>query len=113
VYFLDDGGFPEPEAFWVGGSRESQIVVHPDGPRPSVTLRLRNAPVDNRLTISTGAWRRDLQLAPGEEQQVDLPLDSARGAALVRFTTSAGFTPADHEPGSRDRRFLGVYMKIE
>jgi hypothetical protein len=113
VYFLDDGSFPEPEAFWVGGSRESRIVIDPDAARSSVMLRLRNAPVGNRISISNGAWTRVLQLAPGEEQRLEVPLDPATGAALVRLNTSFGFTPADHEPGNRDRRFLGVWVKLE
>ena len=46
VFFLDERSFPEPEAFWVGGSRESTIVIQPDVAGPAATLRLRNGPVE-------------------------------------------------------------------
>lgn len=112
VYFLDDRSFPEPEAFWVGGGRDTTFVLQPDQAEPSATLRLRNAPVDNRVTVSVGGWRRALSLAPGEEQPVEIPLDGARGGALVRVESSSGFRPAERDPASRDQRFLGVWIKV-
>ena len=32
VFFLDEGGFPEPDAFWVGGARQATLVVQPTAP---------------------------------------------------------------------------------
>ena len=29
VYFLDERSFPEPQAFWVGGSRDTDVIVQP------------------------------------------------------------------------------------
>jgi hypothetical protein len=113
VYFLDDRSFPEPEAFWVGGERQSAMVVQPDAPRTSATVVLRNAPVDNRVSVAAGAWHDDLTLAPGEERRLQIPLDAARGATLVTITTSAGFRPSAVDPKSRDNRFLGVWVKVE
>ncbi len=81
VFFLDDRSFAEPEGFWVGGSRQSAFVVQPDAPRPSVDLHLRNAPIENRLTIASGQWQEVLTLAPGEERRVQVPL--APGQAAV------------------------------
>jgi hypothetical protein len=112
VYFLDDRGFPEPEAFWVGGARDTTVVVQPDGGRSTATLRLRNAPIQNRVTLSAGAWREVLQMAPGEERQIDVPLDAARGGGVLRLESSSGFRPAQHDPNSRDQRYLGVWVKV-
>jgi hypothetical protein len=111
VFFLDDRSFPEPEAFWIGGARSSSIVFQPDGTTDPVRLLLRNAPVQNRLTVQAGAWRAEIDLAPGEERQVEIPLDSGRGAALITFGVSSGFRPSEVEPGSRDERFLGVWVQ--
>ena len=113
VFFLDDRSFPEPQAFWVGGSRDSSIVLQPDAAVPSVTLFLRNAPVENRVTLQAGSWRRELLMTPGQEQAVEVPIDRTTGAAAVRMETSSGFRPADHDPASRDQRFLGVWVKVE
>jgi hypothetical protein len=111
VYFLDDRSFPEPEAFWVGGQRTSTMVLQPDA-ADSVTLLLRNAPVDNAVTFESASWRDAMSLAPGEERRVHVPVDRQRGAALLTVTSSAGFRPSAVDPKSRDDRFLGVYVKL-
>jgi hypothetical protein len=73
---------------------------------------VRNAPVENRVTVASGQWHEDLTLAAGEERRLQIPLVPGRGAALVTVTTSAGFRPSESVAGSRDERFLGVWMKI-
>lgn len=113
VFFLDDRAFPEPSGFWIGGARATEIVVAPAQPSATVALLLRNAPVANTVTLESGSWRQALTLNPGEERHVDLPIDAAARAALVQIASSAGFRPSEHDPSSRDTRFLGVYMKIE
>ena len=112
AYFLDDRSFPEPEAFWVGGARRSQIVLQPDTARPVASIVIRNAPVDNRVLIEAGGWREEMRLGPGEERRVDIPLDTRRGATLISFSTSSGFRPSEVEPGSQDGRFLGVWIRV-
>jgi hypothetical protein len=113
VYFLDDRSFPEPQAFWVGGARDASVVVQPDTAAAAVTLFLRNAPVDNRIVLQAGDWTRTLQMAPGEEQRLQLPIDAGHGASLLRIEAGSGFRPSEREPASRDQRFLGVWVKIE
>jgi hypothetical protein len=113
VFFLDDHSFPEPEAFWVGGARSSAVLFQPRTAGGVQPFLLRNAPVENRVAIEAGAWRTGLQLAPGEERRLEVPIDPAHGAALVRFTVDSGFRPSDHDPSSRDGRFLGVWIKAE
>jgi hypothetical protein len=113
VFFLDDGSYPEPEAFWIGGGRGSTVVVQPDSARPSASLRLRNGPLNNRVTVESGGWRRELDLSPDEEQQVEIPLAPSRGAGLLQIASSASFRPSDHDPASQDRRFLGVWVRVE
>jgi hypothetical protein len=111
IFFLDDRSFAEPEGFWVGGSRESTFVVQADKLQSSVDLYLRNVPAANRLTLESGQWREELTLAPGEERQVRVPLGPGQRAALVRAASSSGFRPSESTPGSRDDRFLGVWIK--
>jgi hypothetical protein len=113
VYFLDDRSFPEPEAFWVAGGRDSSIVVQPAEPIGGVELHLRNAPVENRLLLKAGAWREALTLAPGEERRVRVPLDTSRDATLIHLASSSGFKPSAVDRNSRDNRFLGVWIRIE
>ena len=89
------------------------VVIQPDEPRAAVTLLLRNAPVDNRIVLQAGAWTRVLQMAPGEEQRVEVPVDATHGASLLRVEAGSGFRPSEREPASRDQRFLGVWVKVE
>jgi hypothetical protein len=113
LYFLDERSFPEPEAFWIGGARSASLVLQPDTPRAAASLFIRNAPVDNRVRIQAGRWQDEMQLAPGEERRVEVPLDVRRGATLVTIAASSGFHPSAVDPKSRDGRFLGVWIKLE
>lgn len=113
IFFLDERSFPEPEGFWIGGARSSQIVVAPDEPRATSTLLLRNGGAENVVLISTRGWREEMRLSPGEERRVQIPLDHARGATLFALTTSAGFRPSEVNPESRDTRYLGVWVRLD
>jgi hypothetical protein len=112
VYFLDEQSFPEPEAFWVGGARESTVVIEPDQARGSVPMIVRNAPVNNRLTFRSGQWQEDLTLAPGEERAIQIPLAPGRRAVVVSIASASGFRPSESVPDSRDQRFLGAFLQI-
>jgi hypothetical protein len=111
VFFLDDYAYAEPEGFWVAGRSEAQVVVQPEARTGHAVVRLRNAPVANRVAIASGRWEEILELEPGEERDVQVPVAPARGAALVRIASAAGFRPSEVEPGSRDTRFLGVWVR--
>jgi hypothetical protein len=87
--------------------------VRTDAPQPHVTLLLRNAPAANRVTLAAGAWHEELQLNPGEERRVEMPLDASTGIAVLRIRSESGFRPADADPKSRDTRFLGVFVRVE
>jgi hypothetical protein len=113
VFFLDDGCFPEPDAFWIGGSRQGTVVVAPERPRPSIPIQVRNAPIPNTLTLASGQWRETLSLAPGEERRLEIPLVPGQRAVLVTASSAAGFRPSESDPKSRDERFLGVWLKVE
>ena len=113
TYFLDDRSFPEPQAFWIGVARDATVILQPDSPGQTQTLLLRNAPVDNRIVLQAGDWTRVFQMAPGEEQRVQVPIDTAHGASLLRIEAGSGFRPSEREPASRDQRFLGVWVKVE
>lgn len=112
VFFLDEGCFPEPDAFWVGGARATSFVLQPERAGASVPVQLRNAPVENTLTLSSGQWRETITLAAGEERRLDVPVAPGQPAALVTASSTSGFRPSEHDPKSRDERFLGVWVKL-
>jgi hypothetical protein len=112
AFFMDDRAFPEPTGFWIGGARESEVVLLPDQPLPSQPLLLRNAPVNNVVTLSSGSWREELRMTAEEERRIDIPIDRSREGVLVRIRSAGGFRPAATDPNNRDTRFLGVYVKV-
>jgi hypothetical protein len=94
------------------------VVVSPSGRGTGAAgpgalgLFVRNAPVRNQLIVQAGRWRMELTLNPGEERTLSIPLAPGHRASEVRFETTAGFRPSDVEPGSRDARFLGVWVEV-
>jgi hypothetical protein len=112
VFFMDERSFPEPEAFWIGGARQASFVLQPAGPQATVTLLLRNAPVDNNVAIESGQWHDVMRLSPGEERQVVVPIAAQRGAAVVTVSATAGFRPSAVDANSHDGRFLGVWIRV-
>jgi len=113
AFFMDDRSFPEPGGFWIGEARSSTVVVQPALRRTVVTVLVRNAPIDNDVTLSSGGWREHLRLAPGEERSVDVPIDALKGAAAVTFDVAAGVRPSASDLTNRDTRFLGVWVRVE
>jgi hypothetical protein len=110
---MDERSFPEPGGIWLGGARDSAVVLQPDDPRASIALQIRNAPADNVVVARSGGWSEVLRLAPGEERRLDVPIDPSRGAALVRFEVATGFRPSAVDGTSRDMRFLGAFVRVE
>ena len=82
-------------------------------PLPSITLDVRNAPVDNRVVMESGSWRQEMQLGPGESARSSCRSTNPPGTALLTVTTSAGFRPSAVDPKSRDDRFLGLWIQVE
>ena len=111
AFFLDDRSFPEPAGFWVGGARATSVVLAPDSRSGSLTLALRNAPVDNTVTVDFGGRREAMVLKPGEERLIEVPVDAATGTAAVTIRSAARFRPSEADPSSRDSRLLGVYVR--
>ncbi len=110
TYFLDEGTYVERDAFWAAGETRTQVVFAPMAGRDTVPLEVRNGAVANRLELSSGVWSDALDLAPGESRRLDVP--TPHGAAVVRLFAQRGFRPSDVEPGSTDRRFLGVRLEV-
>jgi hypothetical protein len=111
AFFLDDRAFPEPSGFWVGGARDTHLVLQPDAPRP-LSLVVRNGPYGNTVRIECAVWRDEFAMAPGEERRIDLPGDAPGAVArVVRIASAAGFRPSEVNAGSHDTRLLGVFVR--
>ena len=111
VYFLDGDAFAEPDGFWIRGGSTTEVVAQPDGGGAAATVLVRNGPVENSLLLSSGTWRDERTLTAGEERDITIPLDTARGATRLRLHSSSGFRPSAVFR-STDSRYLGVWIQF-
>jgi hypothetical protein len=110
VFFLDGGAFVEDDGFWVRGGSAAEFVVSGGSGRPAIDLHLANGATDNAVTITAGAFRDTISLAPHEARTVPVPLSGGR--VRVRVDSPAGFRPFE-TGGSADRRYLGVRVVVK
>jgi len=110
VFLLDGRSYVETGGCWiVGGSYAEFAIIRAPGTR--VHLFVRNSGAQNRVTFDAGGWHDTLPLAPREERLLDLPIAGDRPGVVLQVTSPAGARPFDFEPGSQDKRFLGVWIE--
>jgi hypothetical protein len=111
VYALDDFTYLEETGLWVQGGVDAAVAVSAETPGETCRLLVRNGAVQNAVHLTAGKWATTLSLAPGTEQVVTVPVDVRRGGVVLDVHADRGFTPARTEPGSRDERYLGVWLE--
>ena len=72
---------------------------------------MRNAPVDNHVTIDVNGDVQELMLGPGEERLIKLPNAEDHRPLRLRVTSQSGLRPSTMEPGNADLRYLGVWIE--
>jgi hypothetical protein len=117
LYLMDENAFM-PEAgkrFWVAGAARAEMILRTDRAIEKATLHLHSV-VANHVTISLGRDRASIDLQPDGDGT--LVLEPGPGvvyresrAYVFTVTTANGFVPADVDPKSQDRRFLGVFIE--
>ena len=111
VFLIDGTAYMEPSGAWVPGRDDAMFLIEPD-PGAPIRLFLRNIPLENRVTLVSGAWRQEMALSPREERAIDLPSEPGQPRVVLHVTSAAGARPVDVEPGSTDRRLLGCWIGI-
>lgn len=108
MFHLSGPVWVEPNGTWIGRGANAKFVIAVDG---SERLRLfvRNSPVQNQVTLESGSWYRNLNLAPSEECVIEIPVHEGPGTPLT-VTSLSGFRPSDIDATSQDDRFLGVWI---
>jgi hypothetical protein len=110
VFLLGGSAWVEPAGTWVAGGRHAEFAISPDGATP-IRLFVRNGATTNTVSLESGAWHRDLALAPGEEHLLDVPSAPNRSTTALRVESAQGFRPAEVDPHSQDQRVLGVWIE--
>jgi hypothetical protein len=127
VFFLDDNAYGKESetdaSFWLMGERRAELLLRSDDPRRLLRLSLRAGAVDTVVTAGIGGKEIDIPVAAGRQADVVIalppgfPNKHARPVEtpgptyiwVLSLESSAGFRPADVEPGSTDTRMLGVH----
>jgi len=114
VFFLDDNAFMEKPGFWTRGASVTRLII--DTPQReydrALSLTLRAGAVPTTATVGVGSWSEQVALAEHGEAALTLPPRGLAPNWQVSIETGMGFRPADHEPGSRDGRNLGIWVEV-
>ena len=112
VYLLGEGAYVEPSGLWIVPQRRVRLAIAPAAPASTLRLFLRNAPVANTLTVTSGRWETRLDLDPGEERSIEVPRTRGDAATLLDVRVAAGFRPVLVEPATGDYRQLGCWLEV-
>ena len=117
-YEMDENAFlpEETKRFWVAGAARAEMILRTDRSIEKATLQLHSA-VANHVRVTLGRASAEIDLAP--EGNGTVVLEPGPGvvykggsrAYVFTVTTTNGFVPAELDPKSRDRRFLGVFIE--
>jgi hypothetical protein len=106
AFFFEDPGF------WIRGGRSAEFAVAPGNRNLPFQMFVRNGAVANPVRVHIDGVVQELELQPREERTLAIPIADHRSGALVRIQTDSGFRPSDVDSGSRDTRFLGVWIEF-
>lgn len=110
LHGLDDHAYLDPSGFWVRkASRASFALETPVPEEAAPALLLRNGGVENRVEVAGPREGRSFFLNPWEAREV--VVEGEGPVVLFTIESESGFRPSELDPGSRDRRELGVLVR--
>jgi hypothetical protein len=112
LHGLDDAAYLDPAGFWVKASSSAAFALEAlEGAVGNVRIRIANGGVPNRVGLEAPRSKESFALAPWEEREILVAGEEA--VILFNVRSEGGFRPADVDPGSRDRRRLGVLLRAD
>jgi hypothetical protein len=137
AYFMDDNVYNrEGDRFWVRGESSADVLlrapidIETAAETPAnrslrisrLAVELQTGPKPNRVTISTGAETRVVDMAAGSQERFDLTMPSGvpyrpdprfptNYIYQVRISSSTGFVPM-FDSNLPDSRRLGVMVRL-
>jgi hypothetical protein len=114
VMFHGTAVYPEANGFWVRGrSTLVATIALPPEPTggPGIRLSMHAGARQNRVDVTTPAWRTTVLLEPGVPRHVAVPAPAAQRVVPIRISPRDGFVPADIHGGG-DRRLLGCWVEV-
>ena len=110
IFFMAGDAWVEPGGTWIAGRSDAEFAIATE-PQAPLQVLVRNGPVENSVRLSSAAWHETLQLNAGEERLVKVPSDEHGRTTPLKVEAANGFRPAEVDPGSEDRRLLGVWIE--
>jgi hypothetical protein len=111
IFYFDRNAFTELAGFWVQGGRRTQVAIHRPGATGPLTLRVHSGLVDNRLSLSTTGWQKDVVLQPQSPQNIEIAVGT-KELVMLDLSTEATFVPRERDSTSKDPRPLGVWIEV-
>jgi hypothetical protein len=118
LYYMDGNTYLlERDGVWIAGAATAETIVRTE--KPILYARFTfSTPIDNDVRGHFNGRPMDAALKAGDRVIIQVaPGDGRRYhdsyAYVLRLTTARGFIPSETEPGSADRRNLGVFVRIE
>ena len=110
---------PELDGFWVRGESRALLIIRTDRPVSEVAVSLRS-PVEGETMVRLGTKRQRVRRLFRDAGENSLLFSSPRpfrwkGSYLysLQVEEKGGFYPNAIDINSKDRRFLGVFVKIK
>lgn len=120
AYFLDDDTYlAERGGFWVKGAEEAEFLLRTVEPAETLTLRIRNRGLPNRVVVRHGGRIEERSLEPNERVEIELPavldhtyhtVDGNTSLYRVTVANETATIPLFDTAGSGDHRPLGVFV---
>ena len=117
VYYMDGNTYDaEGQGFWIRGGETAETIVRSERPFKRVDL-VFSAPIDNHVRGTFAGRPFDVTVRAGVPTRVQIARPEGfryhqSYAHLLRSTPETGFIPAERKPGSRDTRYLGVFIEL-
>lgn len=116
-----------PNGAWLKGASTSEVVVVSPEPLERIRFNVHSLTADNEILVDSGAERVlvrfdsegkrngapvDMAVEPVASNPGILPGAASEHVYRFTFTVSGGIIPARRLPGSRDPRYLGVFLDV-
>ena len=112
VIRVDDNIFSELDGFWVRGGRSASLYVAP-GDASALRITVRNGATPGPVVLDIGGRHETIELGSHQRREITVPLTGKGLEGPVTIEAVNGFRPSEHNPETRDIRWLGCWVTLE
>jgi hypothetical protein len=111
IAYADDAAYPEGGVYWTRSTNAATVYVSPAG-ASALILTLHVGRSGGAVRLLVDGQDRSVTLSPDETRQLEMPLAATARLVQVVVQAPGEFRPADRDPGSADRRWLGCQVRV-